>query len=71
MLVGATTYDAVGSYNFTTPVARPLLSGRSMAPSPSMDNHRVFMLARYIDEVDEDIPAGTAGFFCGGNSYCW
>ena len=21
------------------------------------------MLARYIDEVDEDIPAGTAGFF--------
>ncbi|GIS19297.1 MAG: hypothetical protein CM15mP120_12130 [Pseudomonadota bacterium] len=22
----------------------------------------VFVLARYIDEADEDIPAGTAGF---------
>lgn len=62
--VGATTYDAVGSYNFTTPVARPLPEWKINGTlSWSMDEHRVFVLARYIDEVDEDIPAGTAGFF--------
>ena len=62
--VGSTTFDAVGSYNFTTPVARPLPEWKvNGTVSWSMDNHRVFMLARYIDEVDEDIPAGTAGFF--------
>ncbi len=62
--VGSTTFDAVGSYNFTTPVARPLPEFKINGTfSWTMDNHRVFMLARWIDEVDEDIPAGTAGFF--------
>ena len=62
--VGGTTFDAVGSYNFTTPVARPLPEWKINGTlSWSMDEHRVFVLARYIDEVDEDIPAGTAGFF--------
>ena len=61
---GSTTYDAVGSYNFTTPVARPLPEWKANATfSWSKDNHRVFMLARWVDEVVEDIPAGTAGFF--------
>ena len=62
--VGGSTFDAVGSYNFTTPVARPLPEWKINGTlSWSMDEHRVFVLARYIDEVDEDIPAGTAGFF--------
>ena len=62
--VGSTTYDAVGSYNFSTPVARPLPEWKVNGTlSWSKDNHRAFMMVRYIDEVDEDIPAGTAGFF--------
>jgi len=62
--VGTTTFDAVGNYNFTTPVARPLPEWKANATlSWSMNSHRVFMLARWVDEVDEDIPAGTAGFF--------
>ncbi len=62
--LGSTTYDAVGSYNFTTPVARPLPEWKVNGTlSWSKDNHRAFMMVRYIDEVDEDIPAGTAGLF--------
>ena len=62
--VGNTTFDAVGSYNFTTPVARPLPEWKINGTlSWSKNNHRVFMLARWVDEVEEDIPAGTAGFF--------
>ena len=62
--VGDTTFDAVGSYNFTTPVARPLPEFKvNGTVSWSMGDHRVFFIARWIDEVDEDIAAGTAGFF--------
>lgn len=38
--VGSTTYDSIGSYNFFTPVARPLPAWKiNGAVSWSMDNH--------------------------------
>ena len=62
--VGGTTFDGIGSYNFTNPLARPLPEFKiNGTVSWSKDNHRVFAIARWIDEVEEDIPAGTAGFF--------
>ena len=61
---GSTVYDAVGSYNFSSEVARPLPEWKANGTlSWSKDSHRAFMMVRYVDEVDEDIPAGTAGFF--------
>lgn len=62
--VGATTYDAVGSYNFATPVARPLPEFKvNGTVSWSSGPHRVFFIARWTEEVEEDIAPGTAGFF--------
>ncbi len=62
--IGGNTIDAIGSYNFTNNVARPLPEWKvNLSASWSRDNHRLYALARYIDEVDEDIPLGTAGFF--------
>jgi len=62
--IGDQDIDAVGSYNFTNLVARPLPEWKvNGTVSWSMNNHRVFVMARWIDELDEDIPLGTAGFF--------
>ena len=59
-----TVTDAVGSYNFANTVARPLPELLWNATlSWSMNNHRAFMIVKYVDDVDEDIPAGTAWFF--------
>jgi iron complex outermembrane recepter protein len=70
---GVTTFDAVGNYNSTNPVARPLPEWKiNGSLSWNMDNHRAFLLVKYVDEVESDIPAGTRGFFAattalGGN----
>lgn len=62
--VGTTTFDAIGNYNSSTPVARPLPEWKINGSfSWSRDNHRVYALARWVDELDSDIPAGTRGFF--------
>ena len=63
---GVTIFDGVGNYNSTNPVARPLPEWKVNASmSWSMDDHRVFALLKYIDEVESDVPAGTRGFFAG------
>ncbi len=59
-----TTTDAVGNYNFSNTVARPLPELLwNFTLSWTMGPHRAFMITKYVDEVEEDIPAGTAGFF--------
>ena len=61
-----TIHDAVGNYNSTNPVARPLPEWKINGTlSWSMDNHRAFLIIKHVDEVDSDIPAGTRGFFRG------
>lgn len=61
---GTRVIDAVGNYNSRNPVARPLPEWKVNGTlSWSMDNHRVFALARWVDEVETDIAAGTRGFF--------
>ena len=61
---GTTTFDGVGNYNSTNPVARPLPEWKVNASlNWSMDKHRVFALLRWVDELESDIPAGTRGFF--------
>lgn len=59
-----TVTDAVGAYNFSNTVARPLpelLWNGTL--SWSRGQHRAFLITKYVDEVAEDIPLGTAGFF--------
>lgn len=61
---GVTTFDGVGNYNSTNPVARPLPEWKINGTlSWSKDNHRVFALARWVDELESDVPAPTRGFF--------
>lgn len=61
---GTTVIDGVGNYNDTNPVARPLPEWKVNASlSWGMNNHRVFALVRWVDEIESDIPAGTRGFF--------
>ena len=61
---GVTVFDGVGNYNSTNPVARPLPEFKVNATlSWSKDNHRVFALVKWVDELETDIPAGTRGFF--------
>lgn len=56
--------DAVGSYNFSNTVARPLPELLWNATlSWTKDRHRAFAMVKYVDDIDEDIPGGTAGFF--------
>ena len=63
---GVTVHDGVGNYNSTNPVARPLPEWKVNANlSWSMNDHRVFALLKYVDEVETDVPAGTRGFFAG------
>jgi len=62
--VGATTYDGVGSYNSTNPVARPLPEFKVNATlSWNMGPHRAFMIAKHVDEIESDVPFGTRYFF--------
>jgi hypothetical protein len=61
---GTTIIDGVGNYNFLNPVARPLPEFKVNGTlSWSRDNHRVFALVRWVDELESDVPAGTRGFF--------
>jgi hypothetical protein len=61
-----TVFDAVGNYNSTNPVARPLPEWKVNGTlSWSMDNHRAFLIVKYVDDLESDIPAGTRGFFAG------
>ena len=68
-------FDAVGSYNSQNPVARPLPEWKVNGTlSWSMDNHRAFMIVKWVDEVETDIPFGTRFFFSataalGGNGH--
>ena len=59
-----TSSDAVGSYNASTPVARPLPELKAnLTLNWAMGKHRVFSIVKYVDGVDLDIGAGTRGFF--------
>ena len=61
---GITVFDGVGNYNSANPVARPLPEFKVNATvSWQKDNHRVFALVRWVDELESDVPAGTRGFF--------
>lgn len=61
---GVTTFDAVGNYNSTNPVARPLPEWRvNGTVNWSFNNHRVFLIVKYVDGIESDVPAGTRGFF--------
>ena len=58
------TFDGVGNYNSTNPVARPLPEWKVNGTFTwSYDNHRVFILTRYVGQLESDVPAGTRGFF--------
>jgi outer membrane receptor protein involved in Fe transport len=64
---GVTVFDAVGSYNSTNPVARPLPEWRINGTlNWSFNNHRVFLIVKYVDSLTSDIPAPTRGFFAIG-----
>ena len=61
---GVTVFDAVGNYNSTNPVARPLPEWRINGTlNWSYNNHRAFLIVKYVDGLTTDIPAGTRGFF--------
>ncbi len=61
---GVTVFDGVGNYNQGNPVARPLPEFKVNGTlSWSRDKHRVFAIAKWVDELETDIPAGTRGFF--------
>lgn len=61
---GVTIYDGVGSYNSTNPVARPLPEYKVNATlSWTKGQHRAFMIAKYVDEIESDVPFGTRYFF--------
>ncbi|MCZ6641373.1 MAG: TonB-dependent receptor, partial [Gammaproteobacteria bacterium] len=70
---GVTVFDAVGNYNSTNPVARPLPEWKINGTlSWSWNQHRAFLIIKHVDGIDTDIPAGTRGFFAataalGGN----
>lgn len=57
-------FDGVGNYNSQNPVARPLPEWRVNGTlNWTYDNHRAFLIVKYVDELTSDIPAGTRGFF--------
>ncbi|MDA1073934.1 MAG: TonB-dependent receptor [Proteobacteria bacterium] len=57
-------FDAVGNYNQTNPVARPLPEWRINGTlNWNWENHRAFLIVRYVDELETDVAAGTRGFF--------
>ncbi|MEQ9451677.1 MAG: TonB-dependent receptor [Pseudomonadales bacterium] len=61
---GATIIDGVGNYNSTNPVARPLPEWKVNGTIGwSKDNHRLFLMARWVDELETDVPFGTRFFF--------
>lgn len=73
--VGSTRHDGVGNYNSTNPVARPLPEFKINATlNWAKGSHRAFLIAKYVDEIETDVPAGTRGFFAatatlGGNGH--
>ncbi len=68
-----TSFEGVGNYNSQNPVARPLPEWRINGTlNWNFNNHRVFLIVKYVDDLVSDIPAGTRGFFAatarlGGN----
>lgn len=61
---GTTVHDGVGNYNSTNPVARPLPEWRVNATlNWNWNNHRAFLIVKYVDALTTDVPAGTRGFF--------
>ncbi|MEO1081951.1 MAG: TonB-dependent receptor [Pseudomonadota bacterium] len=63
----ARTIEGAGNYNFTNPVARPLPEWRINGTlNWNYNNHRVFMIVKYVDGLESDIPAGNVAFFQAG-----
>ncbi len=61
---GITEFDGVGNYNSQNPVARPLPEWRiNTTLNWNWNNHRAFLIVRYVDDIESDIPSGTRGFF--------
>ncbi len=62
-----TTFEGVGSYNSQNPVARPLPEWRVNGTlNWNLNNHRVFLIVKYVDSVETDVPFGTRFFFATG-----
>ena len=60
---GVTVLDAVGQYNLSNPVARPLPEWKGSATlNWSRDRHRAFLIVKYVDGVEHQ-GGGGAGFF--------
>ncbi|MFT5099096.1 MAG: iron complex outermembrane receptor protein [Candidatus Azotimanducaceae bacterium] len=61
-----TIIDGVGNYNSTNPVARPLPELQMNATiNWSMNQHRVFLIAKYVDELESDTSGGARFVFAG------
>ena len=57
---GVTVFDAVGQYNDRNPVARPLPEFKINGTlSWSMDQHRVFLLVKHVDDIDYGFDLAT------------
>ena len=60
--VGGNVIDAVGKYNDTNPVARPLPEMKINGTlNWSRGNHRAFMIVKHVDEVDFGDPNANGG----------
>ena len=61
---GVTVFDGIGNYNMTNPVARPLPELLMNATlNWNLDRHRAFLIVKYVDSLESDVPAGTRGYF--------
>ena len=62
--IGSTILDAVGNYNSTNAVARPLPEWKVNGTlNWSWNNHRAFVIAKFVDSITTDVPFGTRFFF--------
>ncbi len=63
---GVTIFDAVGNYNSTNPVARPLPEWRVNGTlNWNYNNHRAFLIVKYVDSLESDRSAGARFVFAG------
>lgn len=60
---GITVFDAVGEYNDDNPVARPLPEWKvNGTVNWSMDEHRAFLIIKYVDGVNHNFTNGSTFF---------
>jgi len=67
VVTDAQTFDSVGSYNDLNPVARPLPEFKINGTLGwTMNNHRAFLIVKYVDSLTSDRSAGAQAFFRAG-----